>query len=356
MTPIGIQKVSKRFGATVALDALDLAIQPGELFFLLGPSGCGKTTLLRCLAGFEKPDAGTIVFGENDVTRLAPHERNTGMVFQSYALWPHLTVAANVAFGLEERKVSAAEIERRVAQALEAVQLGALGARKPHQLSGGQQQRVALARALVVRPRCLLLDEPLSNLDARLRAEMRGEIRRVCKSHQLTTVYVTHDQKEALAIADRMAVMDAGRILQIGTPREVYARPRSAAVARFIGETNLLRGRIVGGEGGRLLVDTPLCRFQGVAGDGEEVFRRGADALVSVRPECWRLGRQQTSGNCVRGAIAESFYLGEIAQHRFVSGESEVTVHELNPRFVGAAAKGEVWATVDPDDVVVLKP
>ncbi len=355
MTPIGIQKVSKRFGATVALDALDLAIQPGELFFLLGPSGCGKTTLLRCLAGFEKPDTGTILFGENDVTRLAPHERNTGMVFQSYALWPHLTVAENVAFGLEERKVPPAEIERRVAQALEAVQLGALGARKPHQLSGGQQQRVALARALVVRPRCLLLDEPLSNLDARLRAEMRGEIRRVCKSHQLTTVYVTHDQKEALAIADRMAVMEEGRILQIGTPREIYARPRSATVARFIGETNLLRGRIVGGEGGRLLVDTPLCRFQGVAGDSDELLRRGGEALVSVRPECWRLGRQQTSGNCVRGAIAESFYLGEIAQHRFVAGESEVMVHELNPRFVGAAAKGELWATVDPDDVVVLK-
>ncbi len=356
MIPIGIQKGSKRFGSTVALDALDLAIQPGELFFLLGPSGCGKTTLLRCLAGFEKPDSGTIRFGEHEVTKLPPHARNTGMVFQSYALWPHLTVAENVSFGLEERKTPADETARRVAQALEAVQLDALADRKPHQLSGGQQQRTALARALVVRPRCLLLDEPLSNLDARLRAEMRSEIRRVCKDHQLTTVYVTHDQKEALAIADRMAVMEAGRILQIGAPREVYGRPRSAAVARFIGETNLIAGRVVGGEGGWLLVDTAVCRFQGRAGDPDEVHRRGAEVLVSVRPECWRLTRQQPARNGARGRIAESFYLGEVAQHRFASGESVVTLHELNPRFVGAAAQGELWAEVDPEDVVVLKP
>lgn len=356
MIPIGIQKVSKRFGATVALDALDLTIQPGELFFLLGGSGCGKTTLLRCLAGFEKPDAGTIHFGENDVTRLAPHERNAGMVFQSYALWPHLTVAQNVAFGLEERKTPKPELEKRVAQALEAVQLGALGGRKPNQLSGGQQQRVALARALVVRPRCLLLDEPLSNLDARLRTEMRGEIRRACKEHQLTTVYVTHDQKEALAIADRMAVMENGRILQIGAPREVYSRPRTAAVARFLGETNLIAGRVVGGENGRLLVDTPAGRFQGLPGDVNEVHRRGAEALVSVRPECWRLARKQSGLNSARGRIAETFYLGEFAQHRFVSGESEVRIYELNPRFVGSAAQGELWAEVDPDDVIVLKP
>ncbi|HQF40161.1 MAG TPA: ABC transporter ATP-binding protein [Opitutaceae bacterium] len=356
MIPIGIQKVSKRFGATVALEALDLAIQPGELFFLLGPSGCGKTTLLRCLAGFERPDTGSIRFGEQDVTRLPPHERNAGMVFQSYALWPHLTVEENVAFGLEERRVPAAELERRTAQALEAVQLGALGARKPHQLSGGQQQRVALARALVVRPRCLLLDEPLSNLDARLRSEMRSEIRRVCKQHQLTTIYVTHDQKEALAIADRMAVMDAGRILQLGTPREIYARPATAAVARFIGETNLIAGRIVGGENGRLLVDTPVCRFHGLAGDPNEVHRRGAEVLVSVRPECWRLSRQSPAMNAVRGRITETAYLGELAQHRFVSGESELKLFELNPRFVGAAAQGELWAAVDPEDVVVLKP
>ena len=228
MIAIAIQKVTKRFGTTVALQSLDLTIEPGELFFLLGPSGCGKTTLLRCLAGFLRPDQGKLLFGETDVTRLPPNERNTGMVFQSYALWPHMTVA----------------------QALEAVRMGEYRARKPNQLSGGQQQRVALARALVVRPRCLLLDEPLSNLDARLRTEMRGEIRRVCKDHQLTTVYVTHDQKEALAIADRMAVMAAGRILQVGTPRELYGRPATRAVAGFIGETNFVSGTIVGAAAG----------------------------------------------------------------------------------------------------------
>lgn len=355
MIPIGIQKVSKRFGSTVALDALDLAIQPGELFFLLGASGCGKTTLLRCLAGFEKPDSGTIRFGESDVTGLAPHARNAGMVFQSYALWPHMTVAQNVAFGLEERRVEKDEIVRRVAQALEAVQMGVLGDRKPHQLSGGQQQRVALARALVVRPRCLLLDEPLSNLDARLRAEMRGEIRRVCKAHQLTTVYVTHDQKEALAIADRMAVMESGRILQIGTPREVYARPATAAVARFIGETNLIPGRFVGLDGDRVMVDTAVGRFFGVLGDSGASLSRGAEVSVSVRPECWRLAREAPWQNGARGRIAETSYLGELAQHRFVSGESELKLYELNPRFVGEAARGELWAQVDPDDVVVLK-
>ena len=355
MIAIGIHKVTKRFGTTVALQSLDLVIEPGELFFLLGPSGCGKTTLLRCLAGFLQPEQGKMLFGEVDVTRLQPHERNTGMVFQSYALWPHLTVAQNVAFGLEERKVPAAEIKQRVAQALEAVQMGAYRARKPNQLSGGQQQRVALARALVVRPQCLLLDEPLSNLDARLRTEMRGEIRRVCKDHQLTTVYVTHDQKEALAIADRMAVMDAGRILQVGTPRELYGRPATRTVAGFIGETNFVAGKIVGAEGNRLLVDTPVCRFIGLPGDGANPPRRGDDVVVSIRPECWRLGRQPAAQNGVRGQIVESQYLGEIAQHRLRSGEILLTLHELNPRLLGPAARGEFWAVVDPDDVVVLR-
>ena len=194
MISIRIQKLTKRFGTTMAVQQLDLTIASGELFFLLGPSGCGKTTLLRCLAGFYIPDEGRIFFGDEDVTRLAPHKRNTGMMFQSYALWPHMTVAENVAFGLEQRKVSKDDIRKRVGEALESVRMGEYAGRKPNELSGGQQQRVALARALVIRPRCLLLDEPLSNLDAKLRLEMRAEIRRVCKEFKLTTVYVTHDQ------------------------------------------------------------------------------------------------------------------------------------------------------------------
>src|SRR5580698_9880250 len=225
MISIRIQNLTKRFGPVTALHGLDLVIEPGELFFLLGPSGCGKTTLLRCMAGFYIPESGKILFGDEDVTRLAPHKRNTGMMFQSYALWPHMTVAENVAFGLEERKLPRAEIVTKVGEALESVHMGAYATRRPNQLSGGQQQRVALARALVIRPRCLLLDEPLSNLDAKLRLEMRSEIRRICKEFQLTTVYVTHDQKEALSVSDRMAVLESGRILQVGTPREVYCRP-----------------------------------------------------------------------------------------------------------------------------------
>ena len=189
MISIRIQNLTKRFGTVTALQHLDLAVAPGELFFLLGPSGCGKTTLLRSLAGFYVPEEGAIFFGDEEVTRLEPHKRNTGMMFQSYALWPHLTVAENVAFGLEQRKVAKPELRRRVGEALESVHMGAYAARRPNELSGGQQQRVALARALVIRPRCLLLDEPLSNLDAKLRLEMRAEIRRVCKEFSLTTVY-----------------------------------------------------------------------------------------------------------------------------------------------------------------------
>src|SRR5450432_1287371 len=240
MISIQVKKLSKHFGTVTALHGLDLLINPGELFFLLGPSGCGKTTLLRCMAGFYIPEEGRIFFGDEDVTQLAPHKRNTGMMFQSYALWPHLTVAENVAFGLEERKVAKGEIKRRVGEALESVHMGSYGDRKPNQLSGGQQQRVALARALVIRPRCLLLDEPLSNLDAKLRLEMRTEIRRVCKEFKLTTVYVTHDQKEALSIADRMAILESGHILQVGTPRDVYKRPQCKVVANFIGETDFI--------------------------------------------------------------------------------------------------------------------
>ncbi|MBO7223398.1 MAG: ABC transporter ATP-binding protein, partial [Kiritimatiellae bacterium] len=228
---INIKNLVKNFGAVKALNNVSLDIQPGELFFLLGPSGCGKTTLLRHIAGFYIPDEGNIFIDNEDVTKLPPHKRDTGMVFQSYALWPHMTLAENVAFGLKMRKVPAADIKRRVAEALDIVKMGDKAERKPNQLSGGQQQRVALARALVVQPRCLLLDEPLSNLDAKLRLEMRIEIRRICKEAGLTAVYVTHDQKEALSIADRLAIMRDGVIEQIGTPLEVFRKPTNSFVA-----------------------------------------------------------------------------------------------------------------------------
>jgi iron(III) transport system ATP-binding protein len=356
MISIRIQKLTKRFGSTVALHDLDLTIQPGELFFLLGPSGCGKTTLLRSIAGFYFPEEGRIFFGDDDVTRLEPHRRNTGMMFQSYALWPHMSVGENVAFGLEERKVPRAEIKQRVGAALESVRMSAYADRKPNQLSGGQQQRVALARALVIRPRCLLLDEPLSNLDAKLRLEMRTEIRRVCKEFNLTTVYVTHDQKEALSISDRMAILEGGRILQVGTPREVYRRPARKTVAHFIGETDFIEGRVAALAGGRVFVDTPAGRFEGLPGDEARMPAVGAAVTVSVRPECWRLSETRAETNCVSGRIGESVYLGEVAQYAFVpvAGGEPLKIYELNPRATGRGSEKTLHACAEVEDVVVL--
>ena len=227
MVSITVEHLSKSFGDIQALDDVSLEIAAGEIFFLLGPSGCGKTTLIRTLAGFYKPDAGRVLFDGEDVTAVPPHKRQTAMMFQSYALWPHLSVAKNIAFGLEELKLPNAEIEERVAEMLEMVRLRGLGGRSINALSGGQQQRVALARALAVRPRCLFLDEPLSNLDAKLRLEMREEIRTLCREYGLTAVYVTHDQKEALSVADRMAILEGGCLAQVGTPPEVYRAPHS---------------------------------------------------------------------------------------------------------------------------------
>lgn len=354
MISIQVDQLTKRFGTTVALHQLNLRIEPGELFFLLGPSGCGKTTLLRSLAGFYIPEEGRIRFGDEDVTRLEPHKRNTGMMFQSYALWPHMTVAQNVAFGLEERKVPKDEIKRRVGEALESVRMGAYAGRSPNQLSGGQQQRVALARALVIRPRCLLLDEPLSNLDAKLRLEMRTEIRRVCKEFQLTTVYVTHDQKEALSISDRMAILEDGHILQVGAPQDVYRRPRRKTVAHFIGETDLIEGRLVSRDGENAVVDTAIGRFHGVLGDAKETPANGAAVTLSVRPECWTLQDRGADNNAVAGRIGDSVYLGEVAQYDFISGGQALKVYELNPRHVSSSGDGQLFAHVEPRDVVVL--
>jgi iron(III) transport system ATP-binding protein len=250
---ISVECISKKFGSVTALDNVSLDIRAGELFFLLGPSGCGKTTLLRILAGLETADSGQIFFDGHDIATLPPHERGAPMVFQNYALWPHLTVTENVAFGLVERKVPRAEIASRVAEALKRVDMAGLGERSPGQLSGGQQQRVVLARALVLNPRFILLDEPLSNLDAKLRHEMREEIEALHARTEITFVYVTHDQVEALSLADRMIVMRGGRILGLGAPADLYHRPPNAFCAGFLGEANLFAatlqtgGRLTGG-------------------------------------------------------------------------------------------------------------
>ncbi|MCG8350162.1 MAG: ABC transporter ATP-binding protein [Chloroflexales bacterium] len=248
MSYVQLQNLTKRYGPTVAVNAVSLDVAEGEFVALLGPSGCGKTTTLRLIAGFIEPIDGRISFDNRDVTYVPPYRRDTGMVFQSYALFPHMTVADNIAFGLKMRKLSAAAIEERIAWALKTVQLTGLAERMPRQLSGGQQQRVALARALVINPKVLLLDEPLSNLDAKLRQEVRIEIRQIQQQLKLTTILVTHDQEEALTMADRLVVLNHGVVQQIGTPRELYEQPRNRFVAEFIGRSNFFAGALIGAD------------------------------------------------------------------------------------------------------------
>ncbi len=256
MAAVELAHLTKRYGGVVALHDLSLSVADGELMCLLGPSGCGKTTTLRAIAGFEASESGSIKIGGADVSRVPAQRRDIGVVFQSYALFPHMTVDENVGFGLKMRRRPRAEIETAVREALRIVRLDDVGQRLPRQLSGGQQQRVALARAIAIRPRLLLLDEPLSNLDAKLRDEMREEIRRIQRAVGITTIFVTHDQLEALALADRMAVMDRGRVVQVGTPTEIYERPSHEFVAAFIGQANLLRGRVIASDGSTVRLET----------------------------------------------------------------------------------------------------
>jgi iron(III) transport system ATP-binding protein len=331
--PVRIEHLVKRFGKHTVLDDIDLSIGAGELFFLLGPSGCGKTTLLRAIAGLNEPDGGRILAGDRDVTRLPPHERDMGMVFQSYALWPHMTLRQNVAFGLEMRGIKGKAADERVMRALGLVKLADRADSRPNELSGGQQQRVALARALVIEPQCLLLDEPLSNLDAKLRIEMRTEIRRICKEAGLTAIYVTHDQKEALSIADRLAVLEGGHLRQVGSPMEVYTRPNSRFVAQFIGETTFVEGTVAGGAGETVEVDTAAGRWR-VRRDGAEVAS-GATGWLTVRPAAVQRGVAGGGEdmNVFGGEMHGTIYLGEVAQHDVtLSGGVELKALEARPR------------------------
>ena len=359
-TRITIENLVKVFGsganAATACNDLTLTIEPGELFFLLGPSGCGKTTLLRMIAGFIDPTRGKIAFDGKDVTHEAPNKRNTGMVFQSYALWPHMTVAQNVAFGLNVRKVANPEKDQRVLEALAAVQMEQYAQRKPNQLSGGQQQRVALARALVIKPDVLLLDEPLSNLDAKLRNDLRLQIRKVCKDSGITTVYVTHDQKEALSMADRVALLKDGSIEQLGTPRDLYRAPKNRFVAEFLGETNLIEAKQAAVAGERVQFEVEAGRFDASPESNLEYLSNTEQNLLSVRPEAIRL-RKPGHENTLPGTLIHTTYLGETAQHLVeVKGCPPIKIAEMNPYSSSSAVHPEpgdaVWVEFQAGDVV----
>jgi len=348
MTGIRLDQVTKVFGKTVALAETDLLITPGELFFLLGPSGCGKSTLLRIIAGLHAPTSGRVLFNDRDVTVLPTEKRNAVMVFQSYALWPHMTVRENVRFGLAVRKINRKEQDDRIAQVLTLTRIAERADSKPNELSGGQQQRVALARALAVQPDVLLLDEPLSNLDAKLRHEMRTEIRRICKTQNLTTVYVTHDQKEALSTADRIAVMNKGKVVQVGAPADLYHRPASSFVADFIGETNLLKGDVVARQDGHITVQTPAGPVVAAATSGAIPDR----VTLSIRPEQLRVSTSTApSTNRFTGSVSETTFLGEASEHVLLVNGHKIKVVSAPPVF---HPPPEMTVEFTPEDAVVL--
>jgi putative spermidine/putrescine transport system ATP-binding protein len=308
MAKVSIENIRKQFGAAVAVSDFSLEIAEGELVAFLGPSGCGKTTTLRMIAGFIAPTAGRIRIGETDVTRLPVHKRDTGMVFQRYALFPHMTVAENVAFGLEMHKIPKADRDGKIRRVLDMVRMSELRDRYPRQLSGGQQQRVAIARALAIEPKVFLLDEPLSNLDAKLRVEVREEIHALQRRLGLTTVFVTHDQEEALAIADRMAIMHDGIVQQVGTPDTLYERPANLFVADFLGKMNVFKGR-----GADNVFQTEA---------GQRIAAQGGSGAthLGVRPERVSLREQPSGGNALAGVVESSLYLGSILEVRVHRG------------------------------------
>jgi len=340
MASLGIEKLTKRFGTSLAVDDLDLSVREGELVALLGPSGCGKTTTLRMVAGFLPPTSGRVLFDNEDVTSLPAYKRSTGMVFQSYALFPHMTAAQNVGFGLEMRNLGAAERDAKVEEALKLVRLSHLASRLPRELSGGQQQRVALARALVINPKLFLLDEPLSNLDAKLRSEVRIEIRALQQRLGLTTLLVTHDREEALTMADRLVVMDGGRVRQIGTPRELYDEPQDAFVADFVGRCNILPGRRENERhfrtaGGLLLaVDTAPNESN------------NADAFA-LRPE--RISISPGANGETHGRVEAVTYLGAQTEYHVRIGNELFVVVRPTP---GA---NEPLTALKPQDLVSLQ-
>jgi len=355
-----IEAVSKRFGEVVAVNQLSLEVYQGEFFALLGPSGCGKTTLLRLVAGFEQPRTGRIMLEGVDLAPVPPHRRPVNMMFQSYALFPHLTVEGNVAFGLKQEGLPKNEIAARVADMLALVKLESFGRRKPHELSGGQRQRVALARSLVKRPRVLLLDEPMAALDKKLRGETQFELMDLQRRLGFTFIIVTHDQSEAMTVADRIAVMDRGRLIQVAPPAEVYERPNSRWVADFIGSVNLFEGRVGNDEG--TIEGTALGRLRAA---GKINAESGATVWVAVRPEKVRLTRyevgrheQAVAENGIAATVVDIGYLGDLSLYRLRT-EAGVALQAAIANTEPLVARGigwndKVWLSFAPEAAIVL--
>jgi iron(III) transport system ATP-binding protein len=353
---VELKNIVKRFGPLKAVDDVTLSIQEGDFFTLLGPSGCGKTTLLRMIAGFYRPDGGEIRFGDKRVNDVPPHRRETGMVFQNYALFPHLSVFDNIAYGLRARKLPRREIGARIAKIIGSVQLEGMEGRAPSQLSGGQQQRVALARALVISPQILLMDEPLSNLDAKLRVSMREEIRRIQKELGITTIYVTHDQEEAMAVSDRIAILNRGRLEQVGAPGEIYFRPVSRFAAEFMGSSNILEMAVAG-------YDAAAAQITAEAG-GQRLQVRGerpaaGRIVLSIRPEWIGLAAdaQADQPNVLSGEVLSSSFLGSMVRYRVAGpGGAPIAIEVHNPDERGIRGDGEIlFYRIPPDKPVVLK-
>jgi putative spermidine/putrescine transport system ATP-binding protein len=342
---VRLEELSRHYGPVVALDHLDLTLQPGELVALLGPSGCGKTTTLRLLAGLEDADTGRVIVGGKDITHVSAAKRDMGMVFQAYSLFPHMTVRQNVAFGLRLRRVAPARRDKRALEMLDLVGLSAQADRYPHQLSGGQQQRVALARALAIEPQVLLLDEPLSALDAKVRAQLRDEIRRIQLEVGITTLFVTHDQEEALAIADRVGVMREGRLEQLAPPTEVYSRPATSFVAEFVGLSNRLAGEVRGGE-----VIVRGCTLPLVERDTPD-----GQVVALVRPEAMSLASHapDSGGGPLTGTVIAITFLGATSRITVDLGDTRVMAQLPTSEASALAAGSRVVLAIRPDPVLV---
>jgi len=350
-TAVDVVNVRKSFGDVVALEEVNLAIDDGSFVSLLGASGCGKSTLLRIIAGFETASAGSVRIHGADVTRLPPHRRPTNMVFQRGALFPHMNVFDNVAYSLKLRKWPRERIRARVEEMLALVRLEGLGARAASELSGGQSQRVALARALAAEPQVLLLDEPLSALDLKLRQQMQLELRAIQRKLGATFVFVTHDQTEALVMSDRIAIMDHGRVVQVGSPREIYTRPSSLFVSDFIGQTNFLKGAVVASGGG--VATLRIADGQVLRGETADVLPPGAAATLSVRPEAIRLVRTGSEGEGLRGTIAEVIYLGGSVRAGVTAGDALAWVELRDDEADGLAPGDPVVLTWKPSAATV---